>query len=253
LTRYGHEMIKIALAVFCILAVSSAAFANTNVALSPAHGGTNAGVAIFGYDSASTLSSLGTPYDHSGSTANLNDGATTGNGDDTWNQGNDGYVGAEFVLFPSEGVTSVVLYGRDFIDGGWFGLTGYSADGAPGFDGSTTLAPGALVPPTLQYTTDGGVTWISDAAVTNDYVAQMTGATANGGAPTNPATFTLTVPLTGIDGIRLIGPNGGAAGFLGADEIQVFAGTVPEPSTYAMMLGSLGLLWFVLRRKDVLS
>jgi hypothetical protein len=239
------------------IAVSFASFSNvkadTNVALSPSAGGTNAGVAIFGYTSAIN-SAPGTPYDHSGAASYLNDGVTNGgNGDDTWSNGPVGYVGATFTLSPNTEVNSIVLYGRDFGDGGWFGV---HSDGPAGpvVDGNPTLAASNLIAPTVQYTTNGGLTWVTDTAETDDYVTALTGAIANGGSPTNPATFTLTTPLTGVDGIRLIGQEGGYAGdsgFLGADEIQVFAGAVPEPSTWALMLGGLAMLAWAVRRRVI--
>lgn len=245
-------MVKLTLAVsFSVLLVGSA-FADTNVALSPTAGGSNAGVAIFGFNQGSTAL-LGTPYDHAGSSTFLNDGVINGGaGDDTFPAGfgANGYVGATFTLSPATQVNSIVFYGRNFGDGGWFGQDNTGASGPGG-----TLAASNLIAPAVQYTTDGGATWITDASETNDYVTQFTGASIGGGAPTNPATFTLTAPLTGVDGVRLIGEMGGYAGyapggFLGADEIQVFAGTeTPEPSTYAMMLGGLALLGFCVRRK----
>jgi hypothetical protein len=239
------------------LAVSFAAFstakADTNVALSPTAGGSNGGVALFGFTSAIN-SSPGTAYDHSGSSTYLNDGVTNGgNGDDTWASGPVGYVGATFTLNPDTQVNSIVLYGRDFVDGGWFGTQGTGPAG-PTVAGNPTLAASNLIAPTLQYTTNGGLTWVTDTSETNDYVTALTGAIANGGSPTNPATFTLTTALTGIDGIRLIGQEGGYAGdngFLGADEIEVFAGTVPEPSTWTLMLGGTGLLAWLVRRRAV--
>jgi len=231
----------------------STAKADTNVALSTNAGGSNAGVALFGYTSA--INSLpGIAYDHNGSSTYLNDGVTNGgNGDDTWANGPVGYVGATFTLNPDTQVNSVVLYGRDFVDGGWFG-TQATGPAGPTVDGNPTLAASNLIAPTLQYTTDGGATWTTDTSETNDYVTALTGAIANGGSPTNPATFTLTTALTGIDGIRLIGQEGGYAGdngFLGADEIQVFAGAVPEPSTWALILGGVAMLAWVVRSRAV--
>jgi len=225
--------------------------ADTNIALNA-----NGGVALFGYDNPSTLSALGTSYSHAGASTNLNDGqTTTGGADDSYGQPKDyyGFVGATFTLAPTQQINSVVFYGANFIDGGWFGVTEHSADAGAPNDGASHLTAAALIAPTLQYTTNGGATWITDTSVTNDYVAQFTGATAGGAAPTNPATFTLTVPLTGVNGIRLIGEDGGWAsgggGFLGAHEIQVFAGAVPEPSTWAMLFCGSALLLGVLRRR----
>lgn len=228
-----------------VLAIAISARADTNIALQ-----SNGGTALFGYDNPSTTGVLGTPYDHAGGSGSMNDGQTTSGGtDDTFGQPKDyyGFIGASFTLAPTQQINSVVFYGANFVDGGWFGDTGHAADdGAPN-DGSNTLSASALIAPMLQYTTDGGVTWITDTSVTNDYVAQFTGASAGGGAPTNPATFTLTAPLTGVNGIRLIGEDGGWAsgggGFLGGHEIEVFAGAaVPEPSTWAMFFAGVALL-----------
>ena len=241
-------------AIVAVMALlTTGARADTNIALS-----SNGGTAIFGYNNGSTLV-LGTPYDHAGVAADLNDGVNNGGGgDDSFGQPNpsDAYVGAKFTLSPTMQVNSVVFYGRNFIDGGWFGFNGEQPDGTlrtANPNNGSTLSASALNPPTVQVTTDGGLTW-TNVAATNDYVSQFKNGTANGGAPTLPATFTLTTPLTGIDGIRLIGEVGGYAsgggGFLGADEIQVFAGTaVPEPSTYALMLGGLTLLAFAVRAR----
>jgi hypothetical protein len=238
---------------------STAAFADTNIALAPGAGGSNSGVAIFGFNSGST-STLGTPYDHSGSSTNINDGVVNGgNGDDTWPYGTgaNGYVGATFTLSAGTQINSVVFYGRNFGDGGWFGTNNTGPLGA-----GSTLTAANLVVPTLQFTINGGTTWINDPyTATNNYVAQFTGAYAGGGAATNPATFTLTHPLTTylgqpIDGVRLIGSMGGYAGgapggFLGADEFQVFAGplTAPEPTTWALMIGGLAVLGICVRRR----
>jgi hypothetical protein len=233
-------------AVFSLPLISQA---DTNVALT-----SNGGTAIFGYNNGSTLV-LGTQYDHAGNAGNLNDGqTTTGGGDDSFGQPNpsNGYVGAEFTLSPTMQVNSVVFYGHNFVDGGWFGFNGIGPLGAQDANHEPTLTAANLIVPTLQFTTDGGQTWVNDTLVTNDYISAFTGTEAANGAPTNPATFTLTVPLTGIDGIRLIGEDGGTAsgggGFLGADEFQVFAGAaVPEPSTWALMLGGVATLLFCTR------
>jgi hypothetical protein len=66
------------------IAFAGFAKADTNVALAPGAGGTNAGVALFGYDSGA-ITAPGTEYDHAGSSVYLNDGVTNGNnGDDSW-------------------------------------------------------------------------------------------------------------------------------------------------------------------------
>jgi hypothetical protein len=231
---------------FCAIGFAPVASADTNIALN-----TNGGTAIFGLNYG-TPGVLGTPYDHAGGTGNLNDGIPNGGGgDDSYPggpSGTTGYVGAIFNLGGSQ-VNSLIFYGRNFSDGGWFGTAGTGPLG-----GGSTLTSANLIVPTLQYTTDGGATWTNDALVANNYVAAFTGAPAGGGAPTNPAIFTLTTPLTNIDGIRLIGEMGGTAGFapggfLGADEIEVNA-SVPEPSTYAMLFAGLGILALMARRRS---
>ncbi|MDH7503918.1 MAG: hypothetical protein QHJ82_14570 [Verrucomicrobiota bacterium] len=67
---------------------------------------------------------------------------------------------------------------------------------------------------------------------TSDYLSVMNGHGIGGGANPNPtsatATFTLTTPVSEINGIRIIGTNGGFAatdtnGFLGVFELVVEA------------------------------
>ena len=122
----------------------------------------------------------------------------------------------------TDAVKSLVLTMATFYDGGWFGAPGTGPSAGGGLTGAH-LTP----QPVVQTTTDGGVTWQS-AAVTSDYLIAFTGHAIGGGAVPNPsskaATFTLTTPVSGINGIRIIGENGGSAdgnGFIGVFELVV--------------------------------
>jgi hypothetical protein len=148
---------------------------------------------------------------------------------DNWSGGSDGgrgvsYVGIIWPVMRYEQFTSLSLTLAAFGDGGWFGPNGAS----PGVGGN--LGTADLTEPTIQYSTDGGATWQAVGA-TSDYLTVMTGAPIGGGANPNPmpytVTFTLSPPLTDINGLRIIGPNGGAGsdanGFLGVFELAVEA------------------------------
>ena len=122
----------------------------------------------------------------------------------------------------TDAVKSLVLTMATFYDGGWFGAPGTGPSPGGG------LTASHLTPqPVVQTTTDGGVTWQS-VAFTSDYLAAFTGHHVGGGTVPNPsskaATFTLTTPVSGINGIRIIGENGGSAdgnGFIGVFELEV--------------------------------
>jgi hypothetical protein len=237
-----------------VLAVPGAAWADTNIAPD--------GTVIMGYTTAGDDSVYGTNYrGNGGPLSNLNDGITSaGNSVDEWGQpggsnNSDAFIGIMFSSpVTSLQLNSVDFYGSIFGDGGWWGKQATAADGSSG-DFATTLISSVLVVPTLQYTTDNGVTW-NDLTNSNDYVTQYTGVKApNGGNIAMPeVVFTADFPVSDFDGIRLIGPNGGFAngGFIAATQIELQAGAVPEPSTYAMMLGGLALLGFCVRRKTAL-
>ena len=189
--------------------------------------------------------SLGTPHSNAGVATNVNDKNLTTRVD-TWNNAGTGtasYVGVLFSSPRTDLVQSVSLSTAAFFDGGWFGPN----NAGPGAEG--TLSPNHLVAPTLQVTTDGGTTW-QDVATTNDYVSQLEGTTlpVAFGPPTaaRTATFTVASPLTGINGIRLIGNEGGTAsgGFIGVFEFGVEA--VPEPAALGLT-GFAGLV--ALRRR----
>jgi len=159
-----------------------------------------------------------------GSLANINDGDPTTRVDD-WSGGSDRGQGVSFVgvVWPTlryEQIGSVTLDLAAFSDGGWFGPNGIG----PGAGG--TLTAPYLTQPTVQVSTNGGTNWTT-VAFSADYLTALDGASIGGGGFPNPnrltATFLLDPPVTNINGLRLLGPNGGIAGpdtngFLGVFE-----------------------------------
>jgi hypothetical protein len=232
----------------CAMGLSAQAQVLTNVAPS--------GTAIFGYNTGgAALTTLGTPLDNAGSSSAINDNNYSDSDDTFGNQGHYGYVGITNLTFaPGTGVDSINLYMSLFGDGGWFGPNNVGPLG-PG----STLTAGDLTSTDfhLQITTNNGATW-SDVGFTTDYSTALNGAYASGASPAPEAIFTLDNAIGDIDGIRLVGTNGGTAdgggptfpGFIGVKEFQVEARAIPEPSTYALMLAGLGLLAFGLRRRN---
>ena len=238
-------------ALFAVLPFVSRA--DTNIAPS--------GTVIMGYNTSGDISTYGTNYKgNGGPLTNINDGNTSaGNSVDEFGEpggslGSDAFVGILFSAPINLQVNSVDYYASFFGDGGWFGKSGVGASGTDqGFGEVLTAA--ALIEPTLQYTTNGGASW-TNLSVTDNYVGLTEGTqTPSGGNVAAPeVTFTLNAPVTGIDGLRLIGQNGGYAnggGFIGVIQFEVNAGTVPEPSTYALMLGGLALLAFALHSRSL--
>jgi hypothetical protein len=146
-----------------------------------------------------------------------------GNGVDTFAGGvTDNRFDFVGVLFdePQYGIASVRVQNFIANDGGWWGENGVVAGGVP-------LAAADLAAPAVQVTTDGGATWSTIAALSNDYVAKYTGVVRGTGFPfatSGPfATFDFA-PQHGINGIRLAGSGGGPAdgnGFIGVNEFEV--------------------------------
>ena len=175
-------------------------------------------------------SDAGLPHYNGGVAASINDGDTTTHVDDWFSNLQPGqpvsFVGIVWPFTRYEHVTTLTLTLATFGDGGWFGVPG----ALPPAGGA--LAATNLIEPTVQVTTDGGVTWttVSD---TSDYQTVMNGHQIGGtGGQPNPssqaAVFTLDTAATAINGIRIIGPNGGLAGpdtngFLGVFELAVEA------------------------------
>ncbi len=171
----------------------------------------------------------GTPYEHVGTAANINDGDTATRVD-TWNGGQPhestddfSYVGVVWPALREDAVSRLKLTFATFFDGGWFG----PREVGPGAGGVLGTEPvNYLIEPQVQISADGGLTW-SDVEFTSNYIATMTGHGIGGGANPNPtsrmATFILNTPQAGIDGIRIIGESGGQAsrGFIGVFELEV--------------------------------
>lgn len=189
------------------------------------------GSAIFGRHT-QVSSTLGTPYNHVSPPSVLNDGnksAIT----DTWfsNTSTDhSYIGVTWSSPRTDQVTSVTVDLASFLDGGWFGKNGASPGAGNPLDVSLHHEE-----PTMQVTTDGGSTW-ANVSTTSNYPSRMDGHEIGGGGNPNPtqfsATWTLTTPQTNINGIRLIGEEGGNAGadsngFIAASELYVEASPAP--------------------------
>jgi hypothetical protein len=181
------------------------------------------GNGILGYNSAIN-SGPGTLLFHAGAAHNINDGNPATSVDD-FSAGSDGGQGVSFVgivwLTPRpEQITSLTLNLATFFDGGWFGPN----NAGPG--GSGTLTADYLIAPAVQVSTNGGTTWTTVPS-TSDYLTALNGHLLPPAfsAPTSAtATFQLTPPLTNINGIRIIGTNGGPAdgnGFIGVFELAV--------------------------------
>jgi len=182
-----------------------------------------AGTAILGYNDAID-GDAGTLFSHYGLETRIND-ENIYSAEDNWSGGADAGQAVSFVgiLWPGlrlEGITTLTLTLATFGDGGWFGVPTYSP--APG---SPLTAADYLVEPSVQVTTDHGVTW-TPVAYTSDYLTALDGHLIGGGGQPNPtavtATFTLTPAITSINGIRIIGDNGGYAGADGNGFIGVF-------------------------------
>lgn len=204
-----------AVTLACLLA-STLPLTHTHANIAPE------GEGIIGVNPNPVYDDLGNPLAHAGSATAIND-TNPGSRVDTWNGqsvGSSSYVGVLWAGPRSEKVKSLVLTLATFFDGGWFGVNGTG----PGAGGALTAAH--LAEPTVQITVDGGATW-SEVAHTSNYIATMTGHNVGGGGFPNPtsrtSTFTLATPIDSIDGIRLIGRDGGQAdvGFLGVFELEV--------------------------------
>jgi hypothetical protein len=158
---------------------------------------------------------------NAGGASSINDG-NTATRVDTYNPGGTDTVSFVGILWNKPVTNPIVrleLSLAIFYDGGWFGVNGVS----PG-SGNTLSATDHLMEPVVEVTTDKGTTW-QPAGATSDYMQAMNGQplpAADFGAPTlGKSTFVLSQPQSGIDGIRLVGSEGGIAsgGFLGVWEL----------------------------------
>jgi hypothetical protein len=160
----------------------------------------------------------GTIRFNSGVGPNINDGSIGTRVDTFGVTDSNAFVG----LLWSQPVTNLArleLSLAVFFDGGWFGPNNIG----PGT--GNFLSPTYLLEPIVQVSNDRGTNWTTVAA-TSDYLTVMNGhplPTVDFGAPTtNTATFQLSTPQTGINGVRIIGSEGGTAsgGFLGVFELE---------------------------------
>lgn len=166
----------------------------------------------------------GTPVFNAGGASSINDGNLTTRVD-TFNGGNPGtvsFVGIVWDTPMTRPIERLELTHATFFDGGWFGPNG------SGLGAGTTLDEADLIAPTVQITTDGGASW-TEVPHTTDYVEALTGhalpEVAFGAPTTVTARFQLTPPVTGIDGIRILGTEGGTAsgGFIGVFQLATIA------------------------------
>jgi hypothetical protein len=217
--------LRVSLAAALAAVALPAAAADINVA-GPTFGGTG----ICGVNSSATLGALGTPRVNGGTVANINDNNTVTRVDTFGSTaGTNSYAGILWPFLRADSVKKITFTMACFSDGGWFGFN----TATPGA-GNPLNSVSHLLEPRVQATTDGGVTWTSVDS-TSDYLTVFENFTIGGGATPNPhfGTFNITLdtPLSGINGIRVIGENGGPAdgnGFLGIGEIAVTAGPVTD-------------------------
>src|SRR5688572_2748473 len=206
---------RVGVVALVLVLFSPALFAAENVALS--------GVGLLGLKgSLDSGPETETPFANSGSPSFINDGNLTtrvdtynGNGTQTVS-----YVGISWENPLATPVVHLDLTLALFGNGGWFGVNeiGPSAGG--------TLTDEHLVQPRVEVTRDGGATW-ETVASSSDYYLRLRGSPI--GAPNSvTARFTLAEPVSGLNGIRIIGTEGGtvSGGFLGVFELAVFAAGV---------------------------
>jgi hypothetical protein len=125
---------------------------------------------------------------------------------------------------PQSGVNSIRVQNFAAADGGWWG-----ADDTVAHDGQPLTAL-ELIAPSVQVTTNGGVTWTTVASTSN-YVTSYSGVVRGNGVPNAGAgplaTFNFA-SQSGVNGVRLVGEGGGNAGsgpsgrgFVGVIEMEV--------------------------------
>jgi hypothetical protein len=176
---------------------------------------------------ASLEAGVAVPWFNGGVAANINDG-NLDTRVDTYNGASTDTVSFVGIMwdqaFSAETIDRIELSLAIFFDGGWFGVNGVG----PGSGGN--LSSGIdLVEPVVQVTSDHGGTWAT-VGHASDYLSVFDGQplpAVDFGLPTlGTATFELTDAAGAIDGLRIIGTEGGTAGvngFLGVFELAVHA------------------------------
>jgi Bacterial TSP3 repeat len=177
-------------------------------------------------------SGIDTPVANNGFVTFVNDDELSSHVD-TWNNASpdtSSYVGITWDSPVTNPVTRLQLTLCTFFDGGWFGVNN-TGPGAGGILSSNT----DLITPSVQVSTDSGLSW-TNVSFVSDYLSALDGhplpAVAFGEPTAATATFRLTPPQTNINGIRLVGSEGGTAsgGFLGVFELSALT-TIPQPVT----------------------
>jgi hypothetical protein len=163
---------------------------------------------------------LGTIHFNAGGPPAINDGNLTTRVD-TYNGGGAdraSFVGIVWSNLVTTPIVRLELTHAIFFDGGWFGVNGTG----PG--SGSTLSPTYVREPVVQVSTNRGTNWVT-VPHASDYVTNLTGhptPAVDFGAPTTvTAHFILINPATNINGIRIIGSEGGqaSAGFIGVFEL----------------------------------
>ena len=189
---------------------------------------------------AADLTTLGILYSHHGNgittpdgfSDRLNDGVTEPQAlvttVDSWHGGapdTHSQIGVIWDTPPAGAVDTVTVTVATFFDGGWFGVNAVSPAANSPIVLDTHISEASL--PTVQVTTDGGVSW-SDAPSSTDLLTVLDGHIIGNPPTAADVTWMLDSPAPGIDGIRVIGTHGGNAGesangFIAATEIAVSA------------------------------
>lgn len=143
------------------------------------------------------------------------------------------FVGVSFAASQDQ-VAAVKFWNIFFPDGGWFTHSTFT-------DGDDTGSPG----PKIQYSLDGGTTWIDVTGQVDDYAATINA--ANLPAFTSiETTFTFDA-VDGVTDIRILGDGGrrfdppDQNGFVGASEFEVFAVPTPGSAAVLALAGLVGI------------
>jgi hypothetical protein len=179
------------------------------------------------------------PISNAGGTASINDGNLATRVDTYGGAPSLSYVGIVWTDPVKKPITDLQLTLALFSNGGWFGPNG--TDPGPGGN----LTDDYLIEPRVEVTSDDGTTWTSVDA-TSDYLNVLRGHPIGGGAQPNPnpatVKFTLAQPIKDINGIRLIGSDGGSVGegFLGVFELAVNTQAGPTQGPTLINVGVTG-------------